>query len=67
MNRITRRELRYDDELAELGQIRSYQAEWVVTDHGIRPVYREILGQNDPVQFDRTPWWSRKKLRKKKS
>ena len=68
MSRVTRRELRYDDELAESGQIRSYHTEWVVTDHGLRAMYRETAIENNPAQFDSTPWWSRKKTaRRKKS
>ena len=68
MSRVTRKELRYDDELADSGQIRSYHTEWVVTDHGLRVMYRETAIENNPAQFDRTPWWSRKKTtRRKKS
>ena len=66
MSRVTRREQRYDDDLAALGQARSYTVEWVVTDHGIRPVYREQVAKVDPANHDRTPWWKRSKPRRRK-
>jgi len=66
MSRITRRELRYDDDLAALGQTRLYTTEWAMTDHGIRPVYREHVAKSDAANFDKTPWWKRSKPRRRK-
>jgi hypothetical protein len=66
MSRVTRREVRYDDDLAALGQMRSYTTDWAVTDHGIRPVYREQVTKFDPANYDKTPWWTRSKPRRRK-
>lgn len=66
MSRITRRELRYDDDLAAMGQMRSYITEWVMTNHGIRPLYREQATKADPASYDKTPWWKRSKPRRRK-
>lgn len=66
MSRVTRRELRYDDDLAALGQTRYYTTEWVITNNGIRPVYREQATKADLANYDTTPWWKRSKPRRRK-
>lgn len=69
MSRILRKQTTFDQELAQTGHIRSYRREYVVADTGLAPIYREVLISDSPEQFNRTPWWKRKKssLRQKKS
>ena len=66
MSRITRRELRFDDDLDALGQTRSYATEWLMADGGVVPVYRERVAKLDPADYDSTPWWKRIKPRRRK-
>lgn len=66
MTRTLRKQTTFDQELAQTGRIRSYRREYVVADTGLAPIYREVLISDLPEQFNRTPWWTRKKIRQRK-
>ena len=64
MSRVTRTEQRYDDELAAVNKCRVIRCESL--DTGVGFVSREVIVDNQPELFDRTPWWKRAKPRRRK-
>jgi hypothetical protein len=66
MSRVIRKQVSFDQELAEVGKIRTYRCDFLDTDTGLMPIYREVIMPNSLDQFDRTPWWQRKTLRQRR-
>ena len=66
MSRVARNQQYYDEELAAAGKRRSSRCDYVVTSTGLAPIVREIIVDDDPNNFDRTPWWKRAKPRRRK-
>lgn len=60
MNRVVRKQTSFDQDLAEVGQIRVYRCDFVTTLTGLAPIYRETTMQITHGQLDLSPWWTRK-------
>lgn len=66
MSRVTRTQQCYDEELAVAGKRRVSRCDYVVTSTGLAPIVREIIVDDDPNNFDLTPWWKRQKPRRRR-
>lgn len=63
MSRVVRKQTNFDQDLAQVGQIRVYRCDFVTTVTGLAPIYRETTMPINNDQIDRNPWWNRKTVK----